>query len=457
MPFRYGIATMTAVPHAFLSVVIETAGATHRGIAADHLPPKWFTKDPSRDTAAEIGDMVQVIRRAMDTARDLAAPTPFALWLELYGRQAEWAEKQGIPPLLAHLGTSLVERALLDAWARARRAPLHRLLAEGMLGLDLGEIHPELAGSRTADWLPASPLAKVTVRHTVGLSDPLTVAGIAPEDRVNDGLPQALEECIRTYGLKHFKLKVRGRIEEDVDRLERIAGVLDEHAPEDYACSLDGNECFDGIGSFVEFLAKASSRPRVSGLLRRTLFVEQPFSRMIALTPAIGNLRQGRGERPPLIIDESDAGTTSLATALALGYDGTSHKNCKGVFKGVANACRIAQLRRAHPASRFLISGEDLSNIGPIALPQDLAVQAALGIASVERNGHHYFAGLSIWPEAVRDEMATAHPDLYCRPSGGWPRLAIDHGEIKIATVNAAPFGVSPVFRPESFATLVAT
>ena len=32
----------------------------------------------------------------------------------------------------------------------------------------------------------------------------------------------------------------------------------------------------------------------------------------------------------------------SLPTALALGYVGTSHKNCKGIVKGIANACLLA-------------------------------------------------------------------------------------------------------------------
>ena len=56
----------------------------------------------------------------------------------------------------------------------------------------------------------------------------------------------------------------------------------------------------------------------------------------------------------------------SLPQALRLGYAGTSHKNCKGVFKGVANACLLAQLRREHPDQRILLSGEDLANIGPV-------------------------------------------------------------------------------------------
>ena len=455
MPFRYGIATMTRLPHVFLTIELDVAGERHAGISADHLPPKWFTKEPGRDPLDEIEDMLRVIRHAMAAASGLAARTPFDFWWELYRLQSTWAAGEKVPPLLAHFGTSLVERALLDAWARAHRTPFHQLLRDDRLGVELGRLYPELSGSRTADWLPAQPLARITARHTVGMLDPLTRDDIAPADRLDDGLPQALEDCIRTYGLRHFKLKVGAGLAEDVSRLERIAGVLERHAPADFACTLDGNEGFPDAAAFRGFLAAASARPPIAALLRRALFVEQPFHRTIALTPAIGNLSERGAGLPPFIIDESDAEMGSLHQALALGYAGTSHKNCKGVFKGVANACRLSQLRKTQPGGRFMMSGEDLTNIGPVALLQDLAVQAVLGISSVERNGHHYFAGLSIWPASVQEAVLAAHGDLYSRSNAGWPRLTINRGEIALDTVNAAPFGVAPWPHPESFARRV--
>src|ERR1051326_7931418 len=102
---------------------------------------------------------------------------------------------------------------------------------------------------------------------------------------------------------------------------------------------------------------------------------------------------------------------SSAPQALEAGYIGTSHKNCKGIFKGIANACLIAQRRRSDP--RLIVSGEDLANVGPIALLQDLAVLATLGVPHAERNGHHYFRGLSAFPQSIQDEMLSSHPDLY--------------------------------------------
>jgi hypothetical protein len=88
------------------------------------------------------------------------------------------------------------------------------------------------------------------------------------------------------------------------------------------------------------------------------------------------------------------------------------------------------------------MSAEDLSNIGPIALVQDLLLQANLGLRSVERNGHHYFSGLSMFPASVQEAVVLAHPDLYARTPQGWPSLKIDDGEIAIASLFKNPFGV---------------
>lgn len=443
MPFRYGIATMTRLPHVFLSVVVEIDGRAQQGISADHLPPKWFTKDPARDLEGEIEEMIGVIRRAMDTAMQIRAPSVFAFWRELYDAQARWAADNSLAPLLAHFGTSLVERALLDAYARFHGLPFHRLVAGDWLGLDLASIHPGLSGTRARDWLPSAPLDQIVVRHTVGLSDPLTKAEVPSAEALDDGLPQALDECIAAYGLRHFKLKIAGQRAADLDRLERVERVITRHAPPDFRFTLDGNEGFGNVAALREFWEEMTSRPALRRFLQHLLFVEQPFHRRIALTAEVGEFAREWPRRPPIIIDESDAELSSLGTALALGYAGTSHKNCKGIFKGIANACRLAQLRRTRPAETFLLSGEDLSNIGPVALLQDLAVQSVLGVASVERNGHHYFAGLSFWPEEWQTAMLRDHGDLYVRSKAGWPRLNVHVGRIDLATVNAAPFGLA--------------
>ena len=87
------------------------------------------------------------------------------------------------------------------------------------------------------------------------------------------------------------------------------------------------------------------------------------------------------------------------------------------------------------------MSGEDLCNVGPVAVIQDLAVMAAIGIESVERNGHHYMAGLSQFPEAAQRQVIDAHGGLYRASERGWPTLDIRDGRIDLGSVNRQPFG----------------
>ncbi|MCX6945788.1 MAG: hypothetical protein WCL24_11570 [Verrucomicrobiota bacterium] len=440
MPFRYGIVTMTEVSHVLLRLTFEIDGQRHSGVAADHLPPKWFTKDPARALDEEIVEMLRVIRAAVAQARPLRAATPFQFWRELYAAQAAWGREQQLPPLLVHFGTSLVERALVDAFCQAKHQPLAAALRENLLGVDLGALHAPLAGTSPRDWLPARPPETVFARHTVGLLDPIEEGDILPADRVSDGLPQSLADCVRFYGLRHFKIKIDADVARARERLQQIAGVLARECGADYAFSLDGNESFRDPAAFASQLRALLAEPGLRAFWPQLLFIEQPLHRDVALAPAAD--WSAWPDRPPIIIDESDAEIGSLPAALRLGYAGTSHKNCKGIFKGVAHACLLAQRRAAgQPA---MLSGEDLTNVGPVALLQDLAMQAVLGVTSVERNGHHYFAGLSQFPAALQAHTLAHHGDLYTRSAAGWPRLDVRAGRLALGSVLRAPFGCAP-------------
>ena len=452
MPFRYGIATMTRMPMAFVRVALEINGRSPvLGVAADLLPPRWFTKDPARDVLDEIHEMIDVIETALETAEGQNAPSVFDLWLHLYDSQTAWARAEGKPPLLAHFGTSLVERAVLDAFCRAIAKPFHRAVLDNDFGIRLGELRGDLAGFSPAKWLPARPHHEIIVRHTVGLGDPLTDEDIAREEQVNDGLPQSLAASIRLYGLRHFKLKLNGDPAHDLDRLRRIAAVLREECGDDFAFTLDGNEQFKSFAGFREFWETLRAHDPLKAFLQRLLFIEQPLHRQVALASSVAAELAAWPERPPLTIDESDGELDSLPAALALGYDGTSHKNCKGVIKGIANRCLLAQRQPQTPARPLLMSGEDLCNLGPVALPQDLAVCAALGLKSVERNGHHYNAGLSQFPRAVQEDVLRTHFDLYQPSPAGWPTLMIQNGRVSLGSVNEAAFGVKFLLNPSQF------
>lgn len=440
-PFKYGIATMTRAPHAFVRVRVESESGAAAGIAADLLPPKWFTKVPDKPPGEEIDEMLAVIEHATSAANGLAAETAFDLWRELSEIQDQWGAKQSYPLLLSGFGTTLIERAVIEATCKLHRLPFAEAVRRNLFGIRLGELDEDLSGIEPGELLPPNPRRRVIARHTIGMADALTEGDIAEEDRLDDGLPQSLAACIDRYGLRHFKVKVSGDLESDVERAGRIADVIIAHAGEDFAFTLDGNEQFRALAPFRDYW-KSLTAAAPGSLFERLSFVEQPFHRDVALDPEVlGGLWEW-SDRPRMIIDESDAEIDSMRQALALGYHGTSHKNCKGVFKSIMNACLLERRRRDDPSSGWIMSGEDLANVGPVALLQDLAVAATLGVESVERNGHHYFAGLSAFPESVRRRMLEVHGDLYHASAAGWPTLTIDAGEIELRTVNAAPFGV---------------
>src|SRR3982074_1764791 len=91
LPFRFGITTMTFTPHLLLRVELSIDGQRVQGVAADHLPPKWFTKNPQTPFKDDVADMLRVIRHAGDAAKEIPpANSPFDLWKQLYARQAAW-------------------------------------------------------------------------------------------------------------------------------------------------------------------------------------------------------------------------------------------------------------------------------------------------------------------------------------------------------------------------------
>ena len=456
MPFRYGIATLSALPHLFLRATIAIDGRTVHGLAADGLAPRWFTKDPHQRVEDEQAQMLSVIRAACAHAEQIgAASDPFAWWRALYEAQQHWGRQHGHPPLLSNFGATLVERAMLDAFCRARATTLAHAVRDGSLGLDPGQVHAPLRGSMPRDWLPAEPTRRMRVRHTIGLSDPLTDADIAAADRLADGLPQSLAACIDVYALSHFKIKVPADADEAVDRLRAIATVLRGRGGTGQRFTLDGNEFFTEVEAFRALWERLHADATIGRWLDEgLLFVEQPLHRDVALGDELAAAFARWPDRPAMIIDESDGAIESLPRALACGYAGTSHKNCKGVFKGIANACLIAYRRREDPRARYAFSGEDLSNVGPVALLQDLAVAATLGLTHLERNGHHYFAGLGAFPDEVQQQVLACHGDLYHRHDatrGAFASLSIRNGAIALDSVVDAPFGYGIDLDPEIF------
>ena len=129
----------------------------------------------------------------------------------------------------------------------------------------------------------------------------------------------------------------------------------------------------------------------------------------------------------------------------ALGYRGISSKSCKGIYKSVVNATRASKWSGA--GETFFISGEDLTCQAGLAVQQDLALGALIGVTHAERNGHHYVDGFGEAPAAEAQAFRSAHPDLYAG-DGSTIRLSIHGGDLLTGSLVAPGFasGVHPLW-----------
>ena len=433
-PFQYGIASLTALPHLFVRASVEfNDQELQTGLSADGLPPKWFTKNPNTRFEEDLPAFFDVINQAIRLAKDAPSGSFFQLWQHLYHGQADWAKATNTPPLIANLGVSLIERTVLDALCRHLDTPLHQAVQKNLLGIRFGEVRPELERVLPENLFGKPPLNSIHIRHTIGLGDPLTAEDVPADEQLNDSLPYTLEENIRAYGLSYFKIKVRGDRDADLNRLHKIADVLEKGEVDEPSLTLDGNEQFASVDAFRDFYEACKADTKIGKLFKGLLLVEQPLHRDVALEH---DLREWK-DRPPLIIDESEGALESLPKALELGYTGTSHKNCKGIVKGLANAA-LLEVRKEETGQTLHLTAEDLANVGPIALNQDLAMVALLGISHAERNGHHYFRGLSMFLEDLWTDLTQT--GLYHRPEN-FPTLHIQDGSLNLESINQAPFG----------------
>lgn len=441
LPFRFGMVTVTRATQAVLSASIVLAdGRRGTGFAAECLLPKWFDKNPALSDADNMDQLRTSLATALDLYRNAGEDTAFGLSAGLYREQQARCAALGLNPLVASYGPALVDRAVLDALGRRLGLSFAAMIRGNLPGIDTVALTPDLAGFDLPAFLAGlSPAPTIAVRHTVGLVDALTAADVASPR--GDGLPETLEEVVRVHGCRYYKLKVGGDVAADLDRLSRIASILDAGigaGAGGYRTTLDGNEQYGDVEGIAALWRRMGETPALRRLVDSVLLIEQPIRRAVALDRPVAALAAER----PLIIDESDGDIDAFPRAVALGYAGVSSKSCKGFYKSILNAARAAALD-AEPdrKARHFLSAEDLCTWSGLSTQQDLALVSLLGLSHVERNGHHYIDGMSFAPEAEQEAFLSAHPDLYHRPPGRPVRLDIRNGDLRIGSLDAPGFG----------------
>ena len=434
MPFRFGAATLTEAPQAFARARIRLENGTEaEGGAAEMLVPKWFDKDPALSNEASIGQLRAALFMARDAYLSGGENTAYGHWIDNYGAQIALGALRGLNSLTACFGPALLDRALLDALCRGLGISFYDAIRNNVAGIVAPDWQADFETFDMGGFLSQLRLQNlIAARHTVGLLDPVSAADL--KERVNDRLPETLQEVVARYGNRWFKLKVSGDVKADLERLAAIAAVLDG-VNFAYQATLDGNEQFEDVEGALELWRKLKADPRLRRLASCVAFIEQPVKRQKALDDDVSELAEDKA----VIIDESDDSLEAFPRARRLGYTGVSSKTCKGLYKALLNRARCAIWNREEGSERFFMSGEDLTIQAGLALQQDLALVSLLGIAHVERNGHHYVNGMAGLPPDEQSAFQKAHPDIY-EISDGAARLKIRDGMIAVKSLNCAGY-----------------
>jgi len=422
-PFRFGAVTINAAQQVFVRVEIEVEGGRRAvGASAELLASKWFDKRPHLSPE----NTVVELRRSLSIARELylghsAFASAFALHAACITGQIEACAREDIPPLAAAFGPAEIDKAVLDALLRAAEVNFFDGMAGNVAGID-ARLSPDLSGEDIVSFLSRGRrVDRLAVRHTVGLDDRIEGRGGVADPRENSGA-------------RYFKLKLGGNPDADGARLAAIGSEL-AALPCDYKVTLDANEQYadlDALTALVERLDRdAALRPIASKLL----YIEQPMPRDVTRHSPLGSLASR-----DFIIDEADDSYDAFVAARALGYRGISSKSCKGLYKSMINAVRAAKW--SGEGGKFFITGEDLTCQAGLAVQQDLALGALIGVSHAERNGHHYVDGFAGAPLTEAQAFRSAHPDLYTG-EGENIRLAIHDGDLLTGSLTAPGFASS--------------
>ena len=422
-PFRFGAVVVNATPQMFVRVEIDVEGkGTATGASAEFLVPKWFDKRPHLSPL----ETIEELRRSLLIARELylahsGYETAFALHAACIGAQVEACAREDIPPLAAAYGPAEIDKAILDALLRAAGANVFDGMAANISGID-ARLSRDLGNDDIAQFLSARKrLERVAIRHTVGMDDTIEGEG-------------GVADISENAGARYFKLKLNGDPVHDAERLTRIGREL-ATLPHDYQVTLDANEQYADLGALSALVDRLDRDPALRPIAAKLLYIEQPMPRDITRQSPLGALA-----RRDFIVDEADDSYDAFPVARALGYRGISSKSCKGIYKSVINATRAAKWSAA--GTKCFIAGEDLTCQAGLAVQQDLALGALIGVTHAERNGHHYVDGFGDTPAAEAQAFLAAHPDLYTS-DGHKVRLAIHVGDLLTGSLTTPGFASS--------------
>ena len=329
-------------------------GRSAQGYGAMPLGNVWSFPAPGVAYETTLGAMKELAGRIGQITRgftEFAHPLDInaALEPEYLKAAAETSRAlrlpQPIPKLCTLVTASPFDAAIHDAFGKLHGRSSFSVCGREFVKHDLAHyLNDNFRGEYLDQYIARTPRKKIRMYHSVGASDPLTLADVARP--IHDGLPETLEDWIPYSGVTAIKIKLNGNdLASDVDRVARIDRVTTaaqaKRGFRDWIYSLDFNERCPNVSYLLEFERRLNEKAATA--FTRVQYIEQPTARDLASDRA--NTMFEAAKRKPVVIDESLTGLDALLLARQMGYTGVALKACKGISQSLLLAAAAQKYR----------------------------------------------------------------------------------------------------------------
>lgn len=325
-----------------------------------------------------------------------------------------------IPKLCTLVVASAFDAAIHDAYGKAFDVSCYQTYGPSFMTRDLShDLGPAFRGEYLDRYVPSAPRATLPVFHSVGASDPLEAADLRV--RIDDGLPNTLEEWIPRDGLIRFKMKLNGGdLAADFERVVRIDRVVNRaqaaRGVTDWKYSLDFNEGCPNVAYLLEFLRRV--REATPAGFDRILYIEQPTARDLQKDRA--NVMHEAARLRPVVIDESLTGLDTLLLAREMGYTGVALKACKGQSQAMLMAAAAQKFGMFLCVQDLTCPGASLIHSAGIAarVPGNAGIEANARqfVPTANERWEEHFPGLFTIHDGVMNTGQLTGPGLGAVP-----------------------------------------
>jgi L-alanine-DL-glutamate epimerase-like enolase superfamily enzyme len=337
-PYQFGGRTVDRVTLLNVNCRVRTGGGRESwGFGSMTLGNAWaFPAAPHDVGLGAMRALADRVRSITAACTESGHPIDLARVLEPeYLRAADALSREGslpapMPKLATLVVASAFDAAIHDAYGKAFGVSCYETYGPSHVSHDLvADLGAEFKGEYLDRYVPLKPQPSMPVFHSVGASDPLEAGDV--RSRLDDGLPNTLEEWIQRDGLIRFKIKLNGgNLPADLDRVirtDRIANrILPGRGVTDWKYLLDFNEGCPNVGYLLEFLHKL--REATAAGFDRILYIEQPTARDLKKDRT--NVMHEAARLRPIVADEALTDLETLLLAREMGYTGVALKACKG-------------------------------------------------------------------------------------------------------------------------------